>query len=85
VTARAAASTPPRVADPLDRHAFPVDPWRLTERSYDGTTMGRNETLFAVGNGYLGMRGNVEEGRESFAHGTFINGFHETFTIQHAE
>ncbi len=47
--------------------------------------MGRNETLFAVANGYLGMRGNVEEGRESFAHGTFVNGFHETFTIQHAE
>ena len=80
-----AAHTPPRVADPLDRHAFPVDPWRLTERTYDNSTMGCTETLFAVANGYLGMRGNVEEGRESFAHGTFINGFHETFTIQHAE
>ncbi len=27
----------------------------------------------------------MEEGRETFAHGTFINGFHETFPIQHAE
>jgi len=43
------------------------------------------ETLFAVGNGYLGMRGNVEEGRETYAHGTFINGFHETWPIRHAE
>jgi len=41
--------------------------------------------MFAVGNGYLGMRGNVEEGRNSFAHGTYINGFHETFQIHHAE
>ena len=31
------------------------------------------------------MRGNVEEGRDSYAHGTYINGFHETFQIQHAE
>ena len=43
------------------------------------------ETLFAVGNGYLGFRGNVEEGRETHAHGTFINGFHETWPIRHAE
>ncbi len=86
MTARAgAAHTPPSAADPLNRHVFPVDPWRLTEASYDGEHLGRNETLFAVANGYLGMRGNVEEGRESYAHGTFVNGFHETFTIQHAE
>ena len=43
------------------------------------------ETLFAVANGYLGMRGNPEEGRPSYAHGTFLNGFHETWQIRHAE
>jgi alpha,alpha-trehalose phosphorylase len=80
-----APHVPPRVTDPLDRHVFPVDPWALSERSYDKAHLGRNETLFAVANGYLGMRANVEEGRESFAHGTYVNGFHETFTIQHAE
>ena len=47
--------------------------------------MGRTETLFAVGNGYLGLRGNVEEGRDGHEHGTFINGFHETWPIRHAE
>ena len=31
------------------------------------------------------MRGNVEEGRETHAHGTFINGFHEIWPIRHAE
>jgi len=31
------------------------------------------------------MRANPEEGRDSFAHGTFINGFHETWPIHHAE
>ena len=75
----------PRVADPLDRTRFPLDDWALVERELDHDTLGVSETLFAVGNGYLGMRGNVEEGRESHTHGTFVNGFHETWSIQHAE
>src|SRR5690606_29984911 len=33
----------------------------------------------------LGMRGNLEEGRDTHSHGTFINGFHETWQIRHAE
>ena len=49
------------------------------------TTSGVTETLFTVANGYLGMRGNPEEGRPSYAHGTFLNGFHETWPIRHAE
>jgi alpha,alpha-trehalose phosphorylase len=69
----------------LDRLRFPADPWRLTESFYDSTDLGTTETLFAVGNGYLGMRGNVEEGHDSHSHGTFINGFHETWPIRHAE
>ena len=80
-----ASHTPPRAEDLLDRHIFPIDPWSLTECQYDPWHLGRNETIFAVANGYLGMRGNVEEGRDSYAHGTYINGFHETFQIQHAE
>ncbi|GAA2518239.1 glycoside hydrolase family 65 protein [Rarobacter incanus] len=71
--------------DPIDRTRFPVDPWRLVETRYDGSDLGVTETLFAVGNGYLGLRGNVEEGRDSHSQGTFVNGFHETWTIRHAE
>ncbi len=71
--------------DPLDRHRFPVEEWALTEVEYSTKDLGVTETLFAVGNGYLGMRGNVEEGRETYAHGTFVNGFHETWPIRHAE
>jgi alpha,alpha-trehalose phosphorylase len=77
--------TPPHHQDPLDRARFPVRDWSLTEAVYGAQDLGVTETLFAVGNGYLGMRGNVEEGRETYAHGTFINGFHETYPIRHAE
>jgi alpha,alpha-trehalose phosphorylase len=69
----------------LAAHRYPVDPWRLVEREFDGSDLGLTETLFAVGNGYLGMRANPEEGREAHSHGTFLNGFHETWPIQHAE
>ncbi|MBW9207578.1 glycoside hydrolase family 65 protein [Mumia sp. zg.B17] len=77
--------TPRPVVDYLDRHRWPVHGWRLVERFFTGEDLGRTETLFALGNGYLGMRGNVEEGRESHTQGTFINGFHETWKINHAE
>jgi alpha,alpha-trehalose phosphorylase len=71
--------------DPLDRGRFPADPWRLVETRYSADDLSLTETLFAVANGYLGMRGNAEEGRPVHAHGTFINGFHETWPIRHAE
>ncbi|WGL53612.1 glycosyl hydrolase family 65 protein [Nocardioides sp. BP30] len=71
--------------DPLDRGRFPADPWRLVETGYNPDDLGVTETLFAVANGYLGMRGNAEEGRPSHSHGTYVNGFHETWPIRHAE
>jgi len=75
----------PQVHDFLDRSRFPVDEWRLVENNISSHDLGTTETLFAVGNGYLGMRGNVDEGRDSHSHGTFVNGFHETWQIHHAE
>ena len=72
-------------ADPMPRSRFPVDPWRLVESQHDPDDLGVTETLFTVANGYLGMRGNPEEGRDAYAHGTFVNGFHETWPIRHAE
>lgn len=76
-----------RMAPPsgLPHHRFPVDPWRLVERSYSNDDLGVTETLFALGNGYIGMRANPEEGREAHSHGTYLNGFHETWPIMHAE
>jgi len=72
-------------ADPLDRSRFPVDPWRLVECDPDRVDLGVTETLFTVANGYIGMRGNPEEGRHAFEHGTYVNGLHETWPIRHAE
>ncbi|MEM1334675.1 MAG: glycoside hydrolase family 65 protein, partial [Actinomycetota bacterium] len=75
--------TPPPTG--LDPHRFPPDPWQLVETQHIPDDLGTTETLFAVANGYLGLRANPEEGRDAHAHGTYVNGFHETWEIQHAE
>ncbi|WGD36501.1 glycosyl hydrolase family 65 protein [Lysinibacter sp. HNR] len=69
----------------LDRTRYPVDEWEISEKQFDESDLGRSESIFTTGNGYLGMRGNHEEGHEHQEHGTFINGLHETFPILHAE
>jgi len=73
------------ITSAIPRHRFPVDPWRLVETEPDSEDLGRTESLFALGNGYLGMRANMAEGREAHSHGTFVNGFHETWPIHHPE
>jgi alpha,alpha-trehalose phosphorylase len=72
-------------SDPLDRSRFPVDEWAFVEDEYIQGDEGLTETVFAVGNGYLGLRGNPDEGRGGHSFGTFVNGFHETWPIRHAE
>ena len=74
--------TPP---DGLDQYRFPAEPWRFVETEHSSDDLGHTETLFNVGNGYIGMRANPEEGREAHTHGTYLNGFHETWEIRHAE
>ncbi|GAA1478157.1 glycosyl hydrolase family 65 protein [Nocardioides aestuarii] len=71
--------------DPLDRTRFPVDEWRLVETRFEAADLGVTESLFSVGNGYLGLRGNYEESRDAVHDGTFVNGLHETWPILHAE
>jgi alpha,alpha-trehalose phosphorylase len=73
------------IATAIPRHRFPVEPWRLVETEPSAADLGLTETLFAIGNGYLGMRANPAEGRDAHSHGTYLNGFHETWPIHHAE
>ena len=66
-------------------HLFPPDEWRIIEARYSDEFADRTETVFSLGNGFVGIRGSCEEGRPALAPGTFINGFHETWPIVHAE
>jgi alpha,alpha-trehalose phosphorylase len=66
-------------------HLFPPDEWRIVEARWTPGFVARAETALALSNGYLGVRGTPEEGRPVSAAGVFVNGFHETWPIIHAE
>lgn len=66
-------------------HVYVPDEWRIVETRYSDEHLGRAETVFALSNGFLGVRGTFEEGRPALLPGTFVNGFHETWPIVHAE
>ena len=66
-------------------YIYPVDPWRVVEKRFAPEFLGQTETLFALSNGYLGIRGAFEEGRPAVQSGTFVNGFHETWPIPYGE
>jgi alpha,alpha-trehalose phosphorylase len=74
-----------REVTPLPEHIFPPEEWRIVEARFDARHLDRAETIFALGNGFLGFRGTFEEGRPALWPGTFMNGFHETWPIEHAE
>jgi alpha,alpha-trehalose phosphorylase len=70
-------------------HAFPLDPWCLRETGIDPDANFLNETLFALGNGYIGLRGCHEEGYSGPAgtslDGSYLNGFYESEPIAYPE
>ena len=65
------------------------DPWCITETSLDPASNFLHETLFAVGNGYIGLRGCHEEGYKgppgTSLDGTYLNGFYESEPIAYPE
>src|SRR5262245_27182633 len=64
---------------------YPPNEWSLIEASYKPEFIAQTEAVLALGNGYLGMRGNPEEGRPSVQNGTFVNGFYESWPIVYGE
>ena len=68
---------------------YEYDEWAIVETAWDEATNLQDETIFSLGNGYLGMRGNFEEGYRGEAgrstRGTYINGFYETEAIRYPE
>lgn len=57
----------------------------VESRDYSPEGIARNETLFTVANGTLGLRGDFEEREGSVHKGTYINGFFDTEPIAYGE
>ncbi|MEA1834896.1 glycosyl hydrolase family 65 protein [Methylobacterium durans] len=77
----------PRYIPPED--IFPPNPWAFEAVRYDARLAreltGQAETMFALSNGYLGIRGTVEEGTPARESGTYLNGFYEHRPISYGE
>ena len=66
-------------------HIYPPDEWNMVEKQFMPDFLQQGETMFAIGNGYLGMRGTFEEGGPIGQNGTFVNGFYEAWEILYPE
>jgi len=58
----------------LPEDLFPGDPWSIESRGYTGEVVQEAETIFALANGYLGLRGSHEENHPAVEPGTYLNG-----------
>ena len=66
-------------------HIYPPDEWNIVEKQFMPALLSQSETMFSLGNGYLGMRGCFEEGGPVGENGTFINGFYGSWPIRYPE
>src|ERR687895_362752 len=65
--------------------AFTVEPWVVREPRLDLDRMGQVESVFALSNGHIGMRGNLDEGEPHAMPGTYLNSFYERRPLPYAE
>jgi len=61
------------------------EPWALREAQLDLDRLAQTESLFALANGHIGLRGNLDEGEPFAVLGTYLAGFYEIRPLPHAE
>jgi alpha,alpha-trehalose phosphorylase len=64
---------------------FEADDWTLRETRLSQDRLAPTESVFALGNGHIGVRGNLDEGEPHGLPGTYLNGFYETRPLPYAE
>ncbi|MGI8413111.1 MAG: glycoside hydrolase family 65 protein [Solirubrobacteraceae bacterium] len=69
----------------IQHHAFSVEPWALRETELDLAALDQAGSVFALANGHIGLRGNLDEGEPSGLPGTYLGGFYEGRSLPYAE
>ncbi|MBW8270493.1 glycoside hydrolase family 65 protein [Caldovatus aquaticus] len=76
-----------RLVPPPD--VFAIDPWALEARRYTAELAaefaGQAETMAALANGHLGIRGVLDEGAPAAEPGVYLNGFYELRPLTYGE
>jgi alpha,alpha-trehalose phosphorylase len=69
----------------ITHDAFALEPWALRETRLDLEMLARSESGFALSNGHIGLRGNLDEGDPHGIPGSYLNGFYELLPLPHSE
>jgi alpha,alpha-trehalose phosphorylase len=78
-------SLPTAMRKPIKRAAFEVEPWSVREKGLDLDVLARAESVFALSNGHVGLRGNLDEGEPFALPGTYLNSVFEYRPLPYAE
>ena len=69
----------------IENDQYGVEPWCLTESSLDLDVIAQSESVFALSNGHIGLRGNLDEGDPHGLPGTYLNSLYELRPLPYAE
>src|SRR5712664_461130 len=64
---------------------FTVEEWSVREMGLHLDTLAQTESIFALSNGHIGLRGNLDEGEPHGLPGTYLNSFCELRPLPYAE
>ena len=84
-TAPTSSSTTSAELAVITHPSFTVEPWAVTEDALNLDVLAQSESVFALSNGHIGLRGNLDEGEPFGLPGTYLNGFYETRPLPYAE
>jgi len=65
--------------------AFDVSPWSIGLTGLDLSQLAHRESVFALSNGHIGWRGNLDEGEPHSIPGSYLNGVFERHPMPYAE
>ncbi len=69
----------------IKQETFTIEPWAVRETALDLQALAQTESIFALANGHLGLRGNLDEGEPFGLPGTYLGGFYEKRDLPYAE
>ena len=69
----------------IKQSAYGTEPWRLVEKRLDLDLLAQSESIFALSNGHIGLRGNLDEGDPHGLPGSYLNSVYEVRPLPYAE
>ena len=69
----------------ISHPAYTVEPWALRETELDLGVLDQAGSVFALANGHIGLRGNLDESEPQGLPGSYLNGFYEERALPYAE